>query len=126
MVKIEIGTGIGLRSGRKGKVTDKRSENTDTRQTKENQRGISETTETQEVQSKSRHRIYNRTFENRFPYGSKLPVRRKGIQINALMAATCWNLKKTMEKLKEKFLVFILWVNVKRVQYRYDLQNKKH
>jgi IS5 family transposase len=27
----------------------------------------------------------------------------KGIQINALMAATAWNLKKLMEKLKEKF-----------------------
>jgi len=31
----------------------------------------------------------------------------KGIQINAFMAATAWNLKKMMEKLKEKFLYFI-------------------
>jgi len=31
----------------------------------------------------------------------------KGIQINALMAATAWNLKKLMEKLKEEFLQFI-------------------
>ena len=31
----------------------------------------------------------------------------KGIQINALMAATAWNLKKMMEKLKESFLHFI-------------------
>jgi len=30
-----------------------------------------------------------------------------GIQINAFMAATAWNLKKMMEKLKEKFLQFI-------------------
>ena len=30
----------------------------------------------------------------------------KGIQINALMAATAWNLKKMMEKLKEKLLRF--------------------
>jgi IS5 family transposase len=30
-----------------------------------------------------------------------------GIQINALMAATAWNLKKMMEKLKEKILQFI-------------------
>jgi IS5 family transposase len=30
-----------------------------------------------------------------------------GIQINALMAATAWNLKKLMEKLKEEFLKFI-------------------
>ena len=31
----------------------------------------------------------------------------KGVQINALLAATAWNLKKMMEKLKEKFLQFI-------------------
>jgi len=31
----------------------------------------------------------------------------KGVQINALMAATAWNFKKMMEKLKEKFLQFI-------------------
>jgi IS5 family transposase len=31
----------------------------------------------------------------------------KGIQINAYMAATAWNLKKMMEKLKEIFLYFI-------------------
>jgi IS5 family transposase len=31
----------------------------------------------------------------------------KGVQINALMAATAWNLKKMMEKLKELFLQFI-------------------
>ncbi|MDR1274037.1 MAG: transposase [Odoribacteraceae bacterium] len=31
-----------------------------------------------------------------------------GIQINAFIAAVAWNLKKYMEKLKEKFLQFIL------------------
>jgi len=31
----------------------------------------------------------------------------KGVKINALMAATAWNLKKFMEKLKEDFLFFI-------------------
>jgi IS5 family transposase len=31
----------------------------------------------------------------------------KGIQINALLAATAWNLKKMMQKLKEEFLHFI-------------------
>ncbi|MDL2261997.1 hypothetical protein LJC11_00655 [Bacteroidales bacterium OttesenSCG-928-I21] len=31
----------------------------------------------------------------------------KGIQINALMAATAWNLKKLMEKLKENIFDFI-------------------
>ena len=31
----------------------------------------------------------------------------KGIQINAFMAATAWNLKKMMQKLKEEFLCFI-------------------
>jgi len=30
----------------------------------------------------------------------------KGVQINALMAETTWNLKKFMEKLKEDFLFF--------------------
>ncbi|WP_373834826.1 hypothetical protein [Bacteroides heparinolyticus] len=35
----------------------------------------------------------------------------KGTQINAYMAATAWNLKKTMERLKENFLNFIFrWV----------------
>jgi IS5 family transposase len=34
----------------------------------------------------------------------------KGVQINALMAATAWNLKKMMEKLKAKFLCFIFRV----------------
>jgi IS5 family transposase len=32
----------------------------------------------------------------------------KGVQINALMAATAWNMKKMMEKLKEKIWQFIL------------------
>ena len=31
----------------------------------------------------------------------------KGVQINAFMAATAWNLKKLMEELKENFLQFI-------------------
>jgi len=31
----------------------------------------------------------------------------KGIQINALMSATAWNMKKMMEKLKQEFLYFI-------------------
>ncbi len=31
---------------------------------------------------------------------------KKGIQINAMMSATAWNLKKMMEKLKEEFLFF--------------------
>jgi IS5 family transposase len=31
-----------------------------------------------------------------------------GVQINALMAATAWNLKKMMEKLKEKIWQFIV------------------
>jgi len=37
----------------------------------------------------------------------------KGIQINALMAATAWNLKKMMQKLKEEFLriIFRLFFN---------------
>ena len=34
----------------------------------------------------------------------------KGIQINALMAATAWNLKKMMKKLREEFLYFIFRV----------------
>ena len=32
----------------------------------------------------------------------------KGIQINAMMTATAWNLKKMMEKIKQEFLFFIL------------------
>jgi IS5 family transposase len=34
----------------------------------------------------------------------------KGIQINALLAATAWNLKKMMKKLIEEFLHFIFRV----------------
>lgn len=30
-----------------------------------------------------------------------------GLNINALMAATAWNLKKMMQKLKEEFLRFV-------------------
>jgi IS5 family transposase len=30
-----------------------------------------------------------------------------GVQINAMMAGTAWNLRKYMEKLKEKLLLFI-------------------
>jgi IS5 family transposase len=34
----------------------------------------------------------------------------KGVQINALMAATAWNMKKMMEKFKEKFYcLFFAW-----------------
>jgi len=40
----------------------------------------------------------------------------KGIQINAYLAATAWNLKKMMEILKENFLNFI---------FRWFLQRKK-
>ena len=47
--EIEITEGIGLRSGRERKNTDKRSENPDTRQTEENRHRISETTETRQV-----------------------------------------------------------------------------
>jgi IS5 family transposase len=39
-----------------------------------------------------------------FRMGQNYLLGEKGIQINALMAATAWNLKKMMEKLKEKFL----------------------
>lgn len=43
----------------------------------------------------------------------------KGIQINAYMAATAWNLKKMMERLKENFLNFIFrWV---LQRYNYSL-----
>jgi IS5 family transposase len=31
----------------------------------------------------------------------------KGVQINALLAATAWNMKKMMEKLKKMILFFI-------------------
>lgn len=39
----------------------------------------------------------------------------KGIQINAFMAATAWNLKKMMEKLKDEFLCFIFRVLFQQV-----------
>jgi IS5 family transposase len=39
----------------------------------------------------------------------------KGIQINAFMAATAWNLKKMIEKLKEEFLCFIFRVLFQQV-----------
>ena len=42
----------------------------------------------------------------------------KGIQINALMAATAWNLKKMMQKLKNKFLCFIFkWLFSQNLYY---------
>ncbi len=43
----------------------------------------------------------------------------KGIQINAYLAATAWNLKKMMERFKENFLNFIFrWV---LQRYNYSL-----
>jgi IS5 family transposase len=41
----------------------------------------------------------------------------KGVQINALMAATAWNLKKMMEILKEKFLWIIFRLFFPQTQY---------
>ena len=41
----------------------------------------------------------------------------KGIQINAFMAATAWNLKKMMEKLKEEFLRFIFQSLFRQIFY---------
>ena len=45
-------------------------------------------------------------------------LREEGLQINALMAATAWNLKKMMEKLKEKFLQLIFRLFVPQDFYR--------
>ena len=42
-----------------------------------------------------------------FRMGQNYLLGEKGIQINALLAATAWNLKKMMEKLKENFLNLI-------------------
>jgi IS5 family transposase len=42
---------------------------------------------------------------------------KKGIQINALMAATAWNLKKKMNMLKEEFLQFIFRLFLKQNFY---------
>jgi IS5 family transposase len=43
--------------------------------------------------------------------------REEGIQINAFMAATAWNLKKMMDRLKEKFLQFIFCLFYSRKIY---------
>ena len=42
----------------------------------------------------------------------------KGVQINAFMAATAWNLKKFMEKLKEKIIQFIFKLLLPQNSYR--------
>ena len=42
----------------------------------------------------------------------------KGVQINAFMAATAWNLKKFMQELKENFLHFIFQLFVAKNLYR--------
>jgi len=47
--------------------------------------------------------------------GQNYLLEEKGTQINALLAATAWNLKKMMDKLKENILRFI---------YRHLLQLK--
>jgi IS5 family transposase len=41
----------------------------------------------------------------------------KGVQINALLAATAWNMKKMMEKLKKKILFFIFRLFFPRNSY---------
>jgi IS5 family transposase len=43
----------------------------------------------------------------------------KGVQINAFMAATAWNLKKLMETLKENFLLFIFRLFFPKNSYCY-------
>ncbi|WP_436417733.1 hypothetical protein [Petrimonas sulfuriphila] len=45
----------------------------------------------------------------------------KGIQINAYMAATAWNLKKIIEKIKKDLLFFIFrWLLPKEKIYFYS------
>jgi IS5 family transposase len=44
----------------------------------------------------------------------------KGVQINALMAATAWNMKKMMEKLKEKISLFIFRLVFQKNLYYLD------
>jgi hypothetical protein len=52
-------------------------------------------------------------FEHKFPCDPsdfvhfRKRIGEEGVQINALLAATAWNLKKMMEKLKEKMLCLI-------------------
>jgi hypothetical protein len=44
-------------------------------------------------------------FDKRKLKKIKVPfIGKEGVQINALLSATAWNLKKMMQKLKEKFL----------------------
>jgi IS5 family transposase len=43
----------------------------------------------------------------------------KGVQINAFMAATAWNLKKLMEILKENFLQSIFRLFFPQNSFRY-------
>lgn len=52
-----------------------------------------------------------------FRMGQNYLLGEKGIQINALMAATVWNLKKMMEKLKEKLLFLIFQILYRRNFY---------
>ena len=59
------------------------------------------------MQSQSRHRTIIGHLKSDFRMQQNYLSGVKGVQINALLAATAWNLKKMMEKLKEKFLQFI-------------------
>jgi IS5 family transposase len=52
-----------------------------------------------------------------FRMGQNYLLGEKGIQINALMAATAWNLKKMMEKLKEKFLHMFFKITFRQNYY---------
>jgi IS5 family transposase len=47
----------------------------------------------------------------------------KGIQINAYLAATAWNLKKMMEKLKEKFYILFSDGFSTKIKYIFQLNS---
>lgn len=52
-----------------------------------------------------------------FRMGQNYLLGEKGIQTNALMAATAWNLKKMMEKLKEKFFQLVFRIVFQKNYY---------
>jgi IS5 family transposase len=60
------------------------------------------------MQSTIGHRTDYRTLENGLSHATELSLGKAGIQINAFMAATAWNLKKMMEKLKAEIFQFLL------------------
>jgi hypothetical protein len=80
------------------------TENPDSFASKENRYQLSKTDQTKKTQNKSSNRADNQPLKYDYRMLQNYLKGEVGVQINALMAGTAWNLEKFMETVKEKLL----------------------